>query len=127
MDLAELLEIAERERKARKAIRLRCCLAAGCLSSEGGAVKAALDQAVAAAGLADSVDVVGVGCLGLCSQGPLVQVDPLGTLYERVTPADAPSIVAALTAGTATARQGDPQQPFFARQLPIVLENSGRI
>ncbi|MFB3818067.1 MAG: NADH-quinone oxidoreductase subunit NuoF [Candidatus Methylomirabilales bacterium] len=127
MDLAELLEIAERERKARKAIRLRCCLAAGCLSSQGGAVKAALDQAVAAAGLTDSVDVVGVGCLGLCSQGPLVQVDPMGTLYEKVTPADAPSIVAALTAGTATARQGDPQHPFFARQLPIVLENSGKI
>jgi bidirectional [NiFe] hydrogenase diaphorase subunit len=127
MDLAELQEIAERERKARKAVRLRCCLAAGCLSSEGGAVKAALDRAVAEAGLAERVAVVGVGCLGLCSQGPLVQVDPEGTLYEKVTPADAPSIVAALGGGLATARRGDPQHAFFTRQQPIVLENSGRI
>jgi bidirectional [NiFe] hydrogenase diaphorase subunit len=127
MDLAELLQIAECEQRARKPVRLRCCMAAGCLSSEGGGVRDALAQAVTAAGLADQVDVAGVGCMGLCSEGPLVQVDPAGTLYEKVSPADAPSIVAALSGGAATARQGDPGHAFFTRQLPIVLEHSGKI
>ena len=35
-------------------------------------------QAVAEAGLGDRVQVAGVGCLRLCGEGPLVQVDPDG-------------------------------------------------
>ena len=127
MDLTELLEIAGREQKARKGIRLRVCVAAGCLSANAQAVKEGLEAAVSQAGLSESVEVIGVGCLGMCSGGPLVAVDPQHILYERVTPADAPSIVAALSGGTATARQADPSHPFFARQHPIVLENSGKI
>src|SRR5262249_11553773 len=84
-----------------------------------------LTKAVAEAGLADRVQVCGVGCLRLCCEGPLVQVDPDGPLYEKVAPADAPSIVAALGGGAATARRGDPRRPFFTRQLPVVLANSG--
>jgi bidirectional [NiFe] hydrogenase diaphorase subunit len=66
--------------------------------------------------------------LGLCSGGPLVAVDPENILYEKVTPADAPSIVAALQGhGPATAKQADFRHPFFTKQVPIVLENSGKI
>ena len=128
MDLTELLEIGEKQRRSQKGISLRVCVAAGCLSSNAQAVKQSLDDAVAAAGLTDSVAVVGVGCLGLCSGGPLVAVVPENILYEKVTPADAPSIVAALTGrGVATAGQADFRHPFFTRQVPIVLENSGKI
>ncbi|HTX51936.1 MAG TPA: NADH-quinone oxidoreductase subunit NuoF [Candidatus Baltobacteraceae bacterium] len=127
MDLTELLEIGDKERRSRKGIRLRVCVAAGCLSANAQAVKDSLEGAVKTAGLADSVDVLGVGCLGLCSGGPLVAVDPERILYERVTPADAPAIVAALAKGAANVPQADPRHPFFTRQVPIVLENSGRI
>jgi len=130
MDTTDLLEIAERERAARTPRRLRCCTAAGCLSQNGQALKAALIEAVKTAGLTDSVEVVGVGCMGLCSQGPLVQVDPDGPLYEKVTPDQAPAIVAALTEPSAPAddvRVGDPTHPFFAKQVPVVLQNSGKI
>jgi bidirectional [NiFe] hydrogenase diaphorase subunit len=127
MDLAELQRLAERERQSQKPLRLRCCTAAGCLSSDGQAVKDALTQSVADAGLEERVHVCGVGCLRLCCEGPLVQVDPDGPLYEKVTPADAPSIVAALNGGAATARRGDPHRPFFTGQMPIVLANSGVI
>ena len=128
MDLTELLEIGEKQRRSQKGICLRVCVAAGCLSSNAQAVKQSLDDAVAAAGLTDSVAVVGVGCLGLCSGGPLVAVVPENILYEKVTPADAPSIVAALMGrGVATASQADFRHPFFTRQVPIVLENSGKI
>ena len=48
------------------------------------------------AGLGDRVQVCEVGCMRLCCEGPLVQVDPDGALYERVKPEEAGSIVAAL-------------------------------
>jgi len=128
MDLTELLEIGEKERQRQGGIRIRVCVAAGCLSANAQAVKQCLEAAVAEAGLAESVQVAGVGCLGLCSGGPLVAVDPDNILYEKVTPADAPSIVAALTGrGPATARRADFNHPFFTKQVPIVLENSGKI
>ncbi len=114
MDLADLQAIAETERSARKPVRIRCCTAAGCLSSGSMKVKEGLEAAVAQAGLGDQVQVCAVGCLRLCCEGPLVQVDPDGPLYERVTPDDAASIVAALDGGPeATARRGDPHQPVL--------------
>jgi bidirectional [NiFe] hydrogenase diaphorase subunit len=125
MELAELQQLAEHERQTQKKTRLRCCVAAGCLTSGGQAVKDALDHAVRSAGKAKKVQVAAVGCLRLCCDGPLVQADPSGTLYRKVTPADAPSIVAALDGGKATAKQTDPNQPFFTKQTAVVLENSG--
>jgi bidirectional [NiFe] hydrogenase diaphorase subunit len=102
-------------------------MAAGCISANAGAVKESLESAVEKALLSDRVQVCGVGCLGLCCQGTLVQVDPTKTLYEKVTPEDAPSIIAALDGGETTAQRGNPNHPFFTRQMPIVLENSGKI
>jgi bidirectional [NiFe] hydrogenase diaphorase subunit len=127
MDLNELLEIADRERASQKPVQIRCCMAAGCMSANAGAVKESLESAVEKALLSDRVQVCGVGCLGLCCQGTLVQVDPTKTLYEKVTPEDAPSIIAALDGGETTAQRGNPNHPFFTRQMPIVLENSGKI
>jgi bidirectional [NiFe] hydrogenase diaphorase subunit len=129
MNLAELQEIAAREQAGRKPIRIRCCMAAGCLSSDSQAVKQQLEAAVADAGLADQVEVCGVGCMRLCSNGPLVAVDSADALYSRVSPADAPAVVTTLAEGGAAPalERIDPAQPFFAHQLPIVLENSGII
>jgi bidirectional [NiFe] hydrogenase diaphorase subunit len=127
MDLAELQEIAEKERQSRKPVRLRCCVAAGCLSSGSQAVRERLEAVVHEVGMQDRVEVIGVGCMGLCSQGPLVVVDPEGTLYEKVTADNAGSILGAMNGGKATAPQGDPNMPFFSRQKPIVLENSGKV
>ncbi len=131
MNLAELQAIAAREREGRKPIRIRCCMAAGCLSADSQTVKQRLEAAVAEAGLADRVEVCGVGCMRLCSSGPLVQVDPDGALYGRVTAENAPAVVAALAEDGQAAGEApelvDPAQPFFAHQVPIVLENSGQI
>ncbi|WYL93702.1 MAG: NuoF family protein [Gloeotrichia echinulata IR180] len=139
MELTELLEIAKQERSCQKPIQIRCCTAAGCLSANSQAVKQGLDEALTAAGLQEKVQVEGVGCLRLCCQGPLVQVQGVGTgdktdtrflgetLYEKVTPEDAPSIIATLMGEATTVKRGDLTQPFFTQQLPIVLENSGKI
>lgn len=140
MDLPELLEIAHQERQSQKTLHIRCCVAAGCLSSNSLAVKQRLETAVTEAGMADTVRVSGVGCMRLCCQGPLVRVDderrpePTDILYQKVNPEQVTKIVAALKSTTnipspeATELQrGDLTQPFFTRQRSIVLENSGSI
>jgi bidirectional [NiFe] hydrogenase diaphorase subunit len=126
MDLTELLKITQQERVSEKPVRIRCCVAAGCLSADSLAVKQRLEEAVINAGLSDRISVVGVGCMRLCCQGPLVQVAD-ATLYEKVTPTDAVSIINALSGGEATSQRGDPTHPFFTEQMSIVLENSGKI
>lgn len=127
MDLDDLNLLAQKERSERKLVRLRCCTAAGCLSSGAGRVKEALDAAVLATGNADRVQVVEVGCLRLCCEGPLVQMDPTGALYGKVTPEQAETIVLSMDGRPTAARRVDVQQPFFAGQKPIVLENCGLV
>ena len=67
---------------------------------------------------ATASQVVGVGCMRLCCEGPLVQVDPDGALYEKVTPDDA-----AVDRRRPRRRDGarpsaaTRTSPFFARQM----------
>lgn len=128
MDLQELEAIAEEELRRQGAIRLHCCTAAGCLSSNSGAVLEALQTQVAALGLAAQVEVVPVGCMRFCGQGPLVEVED--RLYQQVTPEMVPAILAPFAPQAPPETQplqGDLHHPFFAGQQPIVLENSGHI
>ena len=127
MLLADLIKVKEQELASRKKYTLRCCLAAGCMSAGSQAVKDALDKAVQDAGLAAEVEVRGVGCLKLCCEGPLVEADPAGILFQKVTPENAPAIVCALKGEATSVARGDLQHPFFTRQLSVVLENSGVI
>ncbi len=152
MDLEELNAIASREHHKQQKTCIRCCTVGGCLSANGLAVKEQLEKAVTEAGLGKKVTVAGVGCMGLCSRGPLVRVDPQGTLYDRVTPDTASEIVASVNNDAEAIREVEglsfeetskactprplkisPSQyqpnnhPFFTQQLKIVLENSGRI
>src|SRR6185312_5399058 len=124
MELSDLLDIAAREQQLRPPYQIRCCTAAGCLSANSAAVLTRLRDAVQQSGLSDRVRVAPVGCMRLCCQGPLVQVDPNGELYQQVTPDQAASIVAGLNGGTVAAQRGDPNSPFFALQASVILENS---
>ena len=127
MILTDLITIKDKEVAGRKKIILRCCMAAGCMSSDSKGVKEQLDKAVADAGLQNEVEVRGVGCMKLCCEGPLVAADPQNSLYVRVTAENAPSIIAALKGGKTDVSQADPNSPFFAKQTSIVLANSGVI
>lgn len=127
MDIVELYHLAEQARNRRKPYRIRCCMAAGCQSSGGNAVKEFLVNAIEIAGLTEVVEVYSVGCLRFCGHGPMVATDPEGELYEQVTVETASSIVTALQGGNAIASRCNLDHPFFTGQLPIVLENSGQI
>jgi bidirectional [NiFe] hydrogenase diaphorase subunit len=127
MVIDDLNTIAEKERAARKKIVIRCCMAAGCMSSNSEGVKKNLEQAVKDAGLSDEVEVRGVGCMKLCCEGPLVGVDPEGALYEKITPEDVVDLVNTIKGGKTKLKRGDLNHPFFKKQLSIVLANSGQI
>jgi len=124
----ELIEIAESEQEAQSRFTqsVKVCVAAGCLSCQGQAVKDAFDQDIKRRGWEKQCQTKGVGCMGLCSEGPLVSTRD-GRMYKHVTAADAPEILDSLE-GPAVSRLTCPTEiPFFSRQKKIVLENSGVI
>ncbi|MCM1982127.1 NuoF family protein [Lyngbya confervoides] len=125
MDISELYHLAEQERNRRKPHRIRCCMAAGCQSSGAVAVKQRLQEAIAHQHLQSEVDLCSVGCLRFCGHGPMVATDQ--ALFEQVSAAQAPDILRHLQGEETALTPCDDQQPFFAQQFPIVLENSGQI
>src|SRR5579863_8083120 len=124
----ELDQIAEteREQQSRFTQRVNVCVAAGCLSCQSQSVKDALDKEVAQRGKKDHCQVKGVGCMGLCSEGPLVSTSA-GVLYKKVEAADGAAIVDSLESGPVERLVCPTNVPFFQRQQKIVLENSGNI
>jgi bidirectional [NiFe] hydrogenase diaphorase subunit len=125
VDLKELHEIAAQERTALPSVRV--CTAAGCMSAGAAAVLKSLQDGTRAAGLDRQVKVRPVGCLRLCCQGPLVQIDPDRVLYQKVTASQASSLVAGLRGDPVAAERCDLNSPFFRLQANVVLENSGVI
>jgi bidirectional [NiFe] hydrogenase diaphorase subunit len=128
MTTEDLQDIATTEKQARAAHphHICVCTAAGCMSAGSGEVKKALEREVIESGMKSECHVKGVGCMGLCSAGPLITVDD--TMYRDVKPEDATDIVRSLEDGKPVKRlECDTKAPFFTRQTKIVLENSGRI
>ena len=103
------------------------CEAAGCMSLNADQVFEALRERATERGLADTA-VKRVGCLRLCVAGPVVEIPERGLLFEAVDPSSPESIDSVINAlqgsegGRSTA-----DDPFFARQVRIVLANSGVI
>ena len=133
MTIEELRKIAETERAAQAKCphKVCVCIAAGCLSSGADQVREALKREVAESGMQSDVLVKGVGCMGLCSAGPLVEVrtefDNSAQLFAGVTPEEAPELIRGLDTGSLGLKPCPTDVPFFERQKKIVLENSGRI
>ena len=118
----------ETERQRTFPERIHCCTAAGCQSCGGEAVKAALTKAVKDQKLEAKVEIVGTGCMGLCSKGPLVRRQSDDALYHEVSAHDAPALLdAAVKSPALEKKRLDLNHPFFAGQLKIVLENAGRV
>ncbi len=130
MNLEDLEELASETQAAGESCQhcVRVCMAAGCQSSGAGKVLERLNEQLAGR---EDVRVKSVGCLGLCSGGPLVEVrskgEPAPVLYQKVGEQDAAEVAASL-GGPPVERLVCPNDvPFFSRQQKIVLENSGVI
>jgi bidirectional [NiFe] hydrogenase diaphorase subunit len=124
----ELEQIAETEREEQKkfAHTINVCVAAGCISCQSQSVKDAVDREIKSRGLEHNCRSKGVGCMGLCAEGPLVSTET-GVLYKRVTPQDAGELVTSVEGAPLERLLCRTDIPFFRRQTKIVLENSGVI
>ncbi len=128
MNLEELEQIAVSEREAQEKAthHVKVCVAAGCLSCQSQGVKDALTAEVTKRGLGESCQVKGVGCMGLCSEGPLVTTSDK-QMYKHVSPADVGDLLDSLEGEPVDRLHCESDVPFFQRQKKIVLENSGVI
>jgi bidirectional [NiFe] hydrogenase diaphorase subunit len=130
MQLDDLNELAEEVRASHQSCEhcVRVCMAASCQSSGADGL---LERLKSAAPDGGQVQVKPVGCMGLCSAGPLVEVRSKDAeqpvMYQHVDAEDADQIMGSL-GGTVVERLVCPTSiPFFQRQQKIVLENSGLI
>ena len=93
----EKLAQAERARQANLDKRIFCCRSTACLSAGADVVQMTLDQTLTnKQGDEQSCEIVGTGCMGLCSHGPLVRVESQEeepVLYEEVTAVLAKEII----------------------------------
>ena len=112
-----------------------------CMHKQSKALKELLTQELAKHGLGERTQIMLSGCLGMCSKGPILIVNPGYVMYGKVTEADIPEIVKShLVEGAPVARLvieedhlfnrfyrvfGDVK--FFGKQMRITLRNCGII
>jgi len=126
MNIEELEQIAESVRleNGRFDYELNVCMDLACVSQGSDRLRDALAKAAEASG--KKVRVRRTGCMGPCSSGPLVRVDPEETLYHHVTSSQAEAIVSSLGSGPVPELQCDLNE-HFDNQVRVVLENAGHI
>ncbi len=119
---------------------IRLCAGGGCLASGEPELKKAFEKSLLEAGLYDTYPIKETGCLGPCSRGPVMMVDPEGIIYEGLCEKDADRIVKEHLLG------GDPvedllhknrhdgkpaptedKSDFFRLQEKVVLRRCGKV
>jgi len=121
--------------------KLTLCDGTACIHNHSKAVQQALETELDKHGLKDSVSIHLSGCLGMCTKGPILIVNPGYIMYGRVQVEDVPEIVEShLVNNKAVTRLiitedhlynrffrifGDVD--FFGKQMRIALRNCGII
>ena len=137
----ELIEVAHRRQAQHSDTRHRInvCTAASCMSRQSDTIADEIGKKLEAiGGKADDVEVRCVGCMGLCSAGPLVEVDhpheqaggkaARRTMYRAVGIEHAELIAKTVSEDRDITDMIQPTNiPYFTRQKRIVTENSGYI
>ena len=126
MTIEELEQIAEsvRQENAKFDYEVNICMDLACASQGAGQLRDALAKAAEASG--KNVLVRRTGCMGPCSSGPLVRVDPEETHYHHVKADHAEAIVASLGGKPVPDLQCE-LNDHFDTQVRVVLENAGYI
>ena len=129
MTIEELAQVRtdEQARQQKLEERIYCCSATGCVACGSQAVRQAITEEVKAQGRADKVEVCSTGCMGRCSRGPLVLRSSEHVLYGGTSPSDASALASSNTSDRRQMRDRgiNLEDPFFSRQMRIVLSNRG--
>ncbi|NLP48509.1 MAG: FAD-dependent oxidoreductase [Clostridiales bacterium] len=120
--------------------RVLVCAGAGCVSSNCGLVGDAVVEELEELGLAKNVKVYETGCMGTCSVGPVMIIQPQNTFYTELTPDIAKEIIRSHVRDglildkytfydeASSSHIPDVDDiPFFREQVRIALRNCGAI
>ncbi len=126
MTLEELELIAKsvHQDNSKYDYEVNVCMDLACASQGADRLREALVKAAQASG--KKILVRKTGCMGPCSSGPLVRVDPEETLYAKVKHESAEAIVNGLGDKPVAELQCDLNE-HFDKQVRVVLENAGHI
>jgi bidirectional [NiFe] hydrogenase diaphorase subunit len=126
MTIEELEQIAKsvHQENAKYDYEVNVCMDLACASQGADKLRDALVKAAGASG--KNVLIRKTGCMGPCSSGPLVRVDPEETIYAKVKDTNAEAIVNSLGDKPVPELQCDLNE-HFEKQVRVVLENAGHI
>jgi len=130
LKLADLQMIAEHEVDFQRACkhRINVCCSSGCVHFGAFKVLKAFEDAIKEFGVEKECKVAKTGCVGTCSVGPAVVIEPGDYLYQSVTPEKVREIVRDhIVLGLPMKEMLYRNEAFFKKQRRLVLRNAGKI
>ena len=108
--------------------RINVCCSSGCIPFGALKVLKAFEEAVKEFGVQKDCKVARTGCIGTCSVGPAVMVEPGDYLYQSVTPEKAREIVRDhVVLGLPVKNLLYSSENYFKKQHRLVLRHAGKI
>jgi NADH:ubiquinone oxidoreductase subunit F (NADH-binding)/(2Fe-2S) ferredoxin len=130
LKLDDLQRVAEQEVDFQRAYkyRINVCCSSGCVPFGALKVLKAFEDAVKEFGVEKECKVARTGCIGTCSVGPAVLIEPGDYLYQSVTPEKVREIVRDhIVLGLPIKEMLYQNQAYFQKQHRLVLRNAGKI
>ena len=127
--LAQIGHRFDANAKSGARLSLMVCGGGGCHSSGSSKLIARLAELAAKDAMQDEIAIERTGCFGLCSEGPILVVQPEGVMYTKVSEDDMEEIWEShVKGGKIVERLLSPhEKDFFSKQNRIALKNCGRI
>ncbi|MBF0205687.1 MAG: NAD(P)H-dependent oxidoreductase subunit E, partial [Oligoflexia bacterium] len=69
------------------------CVGGGCLASGSEKIKSAFERGIRKYNLEGKVEIVGTGCMGPCSDGPVLRIAPDNVFYQNISENDVEEII----------------------------------
>lgn len=130
MKLSDIQKIAEQELEFQRAYRYRInvCCSSGCVPFGAFKVLKAFEEAVKEFGVENECKVARTGCIGTCSVGPAVLIEPGDYLYQNVKPENVREIIRDhIALGLPVKKMLYENDGYFKKQQRLVLRNAGKI
>ena len=130
LKLVDLEKIVAQELEFQRAYkyRINVCCSSGCVPFGALKVLKAFEDAVKEFGVDKECKVARTGCIGTCSVGPAVLIEPGDCLYQSVTPDKVREIVRDhIVLGLPVKEMLYKNPDYFEKQHRLVLRNAGKI
>ncbi|MCJ7635503.1 SLBB domain-containing protein, partial [Candidatus Bathyarchaeota archaeon] len=130
MKIDDIGKIAEKEQDIRLSFkhRINVCCSSGCVALGSLKILQAFENAVKELGVEKECKVARTGCIGTCSIGPVVVVEPGDFVYKSVSAKDALEIVRDhVVLGLPSKDRLYSNEAFFKKQHRLVFRNAGKI